>query len=150
MERLSDERKNELAVYWSKYKHQVEQQYGYDLIKEGLTLRHRCQTDGFWLAKDVLGYRYFSKCHEELFSTPEREGFFVLKDPGAKDFKTFADADKGLHDRLLFLSRGGFKSTADIVDCIQWILCFPNIRINIMTGTVSLAEEFTGIIKGHF
>ena len=150
MERLSDERKNELAVYWSKYKHQVEQQYGYDLIKEGLTLRHRCQTDGFWLAKEILGYRQFGECHRELFSTPEKDGFFVLKDPGAKDFKTFADADKGLHDRLLFLPRGGFKSTADIVHCIQWILCFPNIRINIMTGTVSLAEEFTGIIKGHF
>ena len=149
MERLADERKNELAVYWSKYKHQVEQQYGYDLIKEGLTLRHRCQTDGFWLAKEILGYRYFSKCHEELFSTPEQEGFFTLKDP-SKSFKEWADADKGLHDRLLFLPRGGFKSTADIVDVIQYFLCWSSIRVNIMTGTVSLAEEFTGVIKGHF
>ena len=149
MERLSDERKNELAVYWSKYKHQVEQQYGYDLIKEGLGLRYRCQTDGFFLAREILGYRYFSKCHEELFSTPEREGFFLLKDP-SKSFKDFAEADKGLHDRLLFLPRGGFKSTADIVDSIQIFITWPSIRISIMTGTVSLAEEFTGIIKGHF
>ena len=151
MERLSDERKNELAVYWSKYKHQVEQQYGYDLIKEGLTLRHRCQTDGFWFAREILGYRAFGECHKELFSSPEHpDNFFVLKDPSAKSFKDFAEADKGLHDRLLFLPRGGFKSTADICDCIQYFLCWPSIRISIMTGTVSLAEEFTGIIKGHF
>src|SRR4029077_13986256 len=116
----------------------------------GLRLRHRCQTDGFWLAKEVLGYRYFSKCHEELFSTPEKDGFFVLKNPSCASFKYFAEADNGLHDRLLFLSRGGFKSTADIVDVIQYFLCWASIRINIMTGTVSLAEEFTGIIKGHF
>ena len=150
MEKLTDARKDELAALWNKYRYQVETEYGYDLIKDGLTLRYRCQTDGFWLAKDILGYRYFSDCHRELFSTPDKEGFFVAKDPSIKSFKTFAEADKGLHDRLLFLSRGGFKSTADIVDSIQFILCWENLRINIMTGTANLAEEFTGIIKGHF
>ena len=150
MEKLTDARKDNLAELWNKYRYQVETEYGYDLIKDGLTLRYRCQTDGFWLAKDILGYRYFSTCHEELFSTPEKEGFFVLKDPSVKSFKQFAESDKGLHDRLLFLSRGGFKSTADIVDVIQYVLCWNSIRINIMTGTANLAEEFTGIVKGHF
>jgi phage terminase large subunit-like protein len=148
---LSPEAKDNLARYWSRYQHQIQQQYGYDLIKEGLALRYRCQTDGFWLAREVLGYRAFGECHKELFSSPEEpNNFFVLKNPSAKSFKDFAESDKGLHDRLLFLPRGGFKSTADIVDVIQWLLCFTSIRINIMTGTVSLAEEFTGIIKGHF
>ena len=150
MQKLTDKQKQDLASYWQKYQHQVQAEYGYDLKQQGLGMRHRCQTDGFWLAKEILGYRAFGECHRELFSTPEKEGFFVLKNPAAKSFKDFAEADTGLHDRLLFLPRGGFKSTADIVDCIQWILCFPSIRINIMTGTVSLAEEFTGVIKGHF
>jgi phage terminase large subunit-like protein len=149
MQSLTDKQKDDLALYWTKYRYQVQAEYGYDLIKDGLALRHRCQTDGFWLAKEILGYRYFSKCHEELFSTHEREGFFLLKDP-SKSFKEFAEADKGLHDRLLFLPRGGFKSTADIVDCIQYLITWPSIRISIMTGTIPLAEEFTGIIKGHF
>lgn len=134
-----------LAPVWSKYATRVKEEYGYDLSKEGLALRNRVQTDGLWLAKDILDYKYFSDCHRELFTN-----FFVVKDPSAKDFKTFAEADTETHDRLLMLCRGGFKSTADIVDCIQWILCFPDIRINIMTGTGPLAEEFTGLIKGHF
>lgn len=150
MQQLSAQLKDALAAHWSKHRQAVLDQYGYDLIKEGLTLRHRCQTDGYWLAKDILNYGDFGKCHEELFSAPGREGFFVLKDPSFKDFKTFALQDKGLHDRMLMLPRGGFKSTADIVDSIQWLLCFPNIRINIMCGTANLAEEFTEVIKGHF
>jgi len=150
MQALTDKQKDDLALYWTKYRYQVQAEYGHDLIKDGLALRHRCQTDGYWLAREILGYRQFADCHRELFSTPEKEGFFVLKDPSAKSFKVFAEFDKGLHDRLLFLPRGGFKSTADIVDCVQWVLCWPSIRINIMTGTVSLAEEFTGVIKGHF
>src|SRR5580704_16707178 len=113
MEQLTEARKDDLAALWTKYRSLVLEQYGYDLIKDGLSLRYRCQTDGFWLAREILGYRYFAECHRELFSTPEKEGFFVLKDPSAKSFKDFAEADKGLHDRLLFLSRGGFKSTAD-------------------------------------
>ena len=149
MQKLTDKQKDDLAAYWDRYRYQVQAEYGFDLIADGLALRHRAQTDGFWLAKEVLGYRYFSECHRELFSTPEVEGFFLAKDP-SKSFKEFAEADKGLHDRLLFLPRGGFKSTADICDCIQYFLCWPSIRISIMTGTVSLAEEFTGIIKGHF
>lgn len=149
-EKLTPARRQDLEALWTKYRQLVLDQYGFDLIKDGLTLRFRCQTDGFWLAKEVLGYRYFSECHEELFSAPGKDGFFALKNPSAKSFKDFADSDTDLHDRLLFLSRGGFKSTADICDCLQWIICFPNIRINIMTATVPLAEEFTGLIKGHF
>lgn len=134
-----------LAPHWTKYKSHVKDQYGFDLGEEGLELRHKFQTDGFWAAKTALGYAYFSDCHKELFTD-----FFVVKNPEIKDFKTFAEADEGLHDRLLMLCRGGFKSTADIVDCMQWITTWPAIRINIMTGTTSLAEEFAGIIKGHF
>jgi len=144
-ERLTKDFKEKLlAPWWGRCAAQVKEQYGYDLSKEGLELRHRAQTDGFWLAKEVLGYQYFSDCHKEIFTD-----FFVKKDPAAVDFKAFAEADEGLHDRLLMLCRGGFKSTADIVDCIQWFSCFPDIRINIMTGTSPLAEEFTGLIKGH-
>jgi phage terminase large subunit-like protein len=151
VEKLTEARKDDLAALWTKYRQVVLDQYGYDLIKDGLTLRYRCQTDGFWFAREVLGYRYFADCHKELFSSPDQpNNFFVLKDPSAKSFKDFAEADKELHDRLLFLSRGGFKSTADIVDTIQYVICWPSIRVNIMTGTVDLAAEFTGIIKGHF
>lgn len=145
-ERLSKEFKEKvLAPHWTKHASQIKKEYEFDLAEQGLELRHKFQTDGFWAAKVGLGYTYFSECHKELFTD-----FFVRKDPAAKDFKTFAEADTDLHDRLLMLCRGGFKSTADIVDCIQWVLAFPAIRLNILTGTTSLSEEFTGIIRGHF
>jgi phage terminase large subunit-like protein len=150
MQQLTDKHKDALAAHWGKFRAQILEEYGFDLIKDGLALRHRAQTDGFWLAKEVLGYTQFSDCHQELFSTPEKEGFFTLKDPSYPTFKEFAEADKGLHDRLVFLCRGGFKSTADIVDTIQYFLAWPSIRVNVMTGTASLSEEFTGVIKGHF
>jgi phage terminase large subunit-like protein len=118
------------------------EQYGLK-EEEGWKLRRLCMIDGFFLAK-LFGYAEFDECHREVFD------FFVKKDPDAPDFKTFAENYTGSHDDLLMLCRGGFKSTADIVDTAQWIITFPDIRINIMTGTTSLAEEFVGLIKGHF
>jgi phage terminase large subunit-like protein len=111
--------------------------------EEGWKLRRACMVDGFFLAK-LLGYAEFSDCHREVFD------FFVRKDPDAVDFKSFAEAYAGSKDDLLMLCRGGFKSTADIVDTVQWVIAFPDIRVNIMTGTTSLAGEFVELIKGHF
>lgn len=119
------------------------QRYGLK-AEDGWKLRRKAQTDGYWFAKELLGYKEFSECHKEVFD------FFVQKDPDAEDFKSFAEQYSGSHDDLLMLCRGGFKSTADIVDAIQWIITFPDIRINIMTGTGPLAEEFVGLLKGHF
>jgi len=111
---------------------------------KGWALRRKCQKDGFFLST-ILQYPDFVKTtHQEVFD------FFVQKDPDAKDFKTFAESVPGNHDDLLMLCRGGFKSTADIVDTIQWIICFPDVRINIMTGTQPLAIEFIDLIKDHF
>lgn len=145
-ERLSQEFKQKiLAPHWTKHSAQVKEQYGYDLAEEGLELRHRVQTDGWWAGKNILGYTEFADCHKELFKE-----FYITKDPGASNFRAFAEADQGLHDRLLFLSRGAFKSRTDIVDCIQWFLCFTSIRISILTGTSLLAKEFVDEIKGRF
>src|ERR1700675_2088734 len=115
-ERLTKDFKEKLLTpWWGRYAAQIKEQYGFDLATEGLELRHRAQTDGFWLAKEVLGYEYFSDCHKEIFTN-----FFVTKDPAAVDFKTFAESDPGTHDRLLMLCRGGFKSSADLAGHIQW------------------------------
>ena len=51
---------------------------------------------------------------------------------------------------MLLWPRGGAKSTFDHVDTIQWILCFPAIRILYLTAEKSLAEGFLSEIKGHF
>lgn len=114
-------------------------------LDEGLRLRRLARQDLWFLATDLLGYNKFvERVHREVFD------HFVQKDADAPDFETFARAYHGLHDRLLMLPRGGFKSTADIVDKVQWIICFPDIRINILTDRLELSQEFVGGIKGHF
>ena len=127
MQKLSPDLKQVLELHWNKYRTPVKEQYGYDLLTEGPSLRHKCQTDGYWLAKEILGYQYFSNCHEELFSSPGKPGFFVLKSPSFKSFKDFAEADTDSHDRLLFLPRGGFKAL-DLDTEIPTPLGFSTIR----------------------
>ena len=78
--------------------------------------------------------------------------FFVRKDPTKKTFKEFASKDNyhEQKERLLLVPRGGFKSSMNMADCVQWIICFPEVTILILTGVLDLAKDFVGEIKGHF
>ncbi len=114
-------------------------------LEQGLKLRRAARTDLFFLAKDLLGYDKLTEhAHREVTE------HFVVKDPDAEDFEAFARNYYGLHDRLLMLCRGGFKSTCDIADKVQWIIVFPDIRINILTDRLELSQEFVAGIVGHF
>jgi hypothetical protein len=120
----------------------------------GEEVRHRCQTDLMWMA------RYFTWCSnpasdngirpfeenifDEEFYGPYTK-LFPKKDPSKpinkqSDVKTF----------LLLWPRGGAKSTFDHVDTVQWILCFPHVRILYLTAEKDLAVGFVGEVKGHF
>lgn len=127
-----------------------------DLIKRA---RFLAQTNLFFLCK-LLGYKDMSadqyiwkdgvvhNTHEEICND-----FFVRKDPTVLKFKTFANeydtaADK--KQRLLLVPRGGFKSTMNMVDCVQWALCFPEVTILVLSGVLKLANSFVGEIKKHF
>ena len=78
----------------------------------------------------------------------------MRKDPA--NFSTFeafaldADAKKQYKERLLLVPRGGFKSSINMADCVQWILCFPEVTIGILTGKLELAADFVGEVKAHF
>jgi phage terminase large subunit-like protein len=76
--------------------------------------------------------------------------FFVRKDPTIKTFKKFASQYVGNKQRLLLVPRGGYKSSMDMADCVQWIICFPEVTILVLTGVLRLANDFVGEIKGHF
>lgn len=82
--------------------------------------------------------------------TPESHGpildFFVTKD----DTKPIRDQDPTYKERLLLWPRGGMKSTIDVVDSVQWIINFPEIRILYLTGDDDLAQGFVKETKGHF
>lgn len=76
--------------------------------------------------------------------------FFVQKDPTFATFEKFANQYTDLKDRMLLVPRGGFKSSIDIADCVQWAICFPAVTIMILTGVFSLAGDFVGELRGHF
>ena len=120
----------------------------------GKEVRRRCQTDLFWMA------RYFTwetNPFSENGSKPISENkieedphlifadLFIKKDPS----KSIPQQSE-VKTRLLLWPRGGMKSTIDHVDTVQWILCFPSIRILYMTATVDLADKFVGEVVGHF
>lgn len=103
-------------------------------------LRHRARTDLFWLAKEVLGYPdLVERVHKPVCD------FFVHKDCT----KSIGEQDT-IKERQLLDPRGHFKTTLNIADCVQWILNFPNIRINIMSGSEKLALRMLFECKEHF
>ena len=122
--------------------------------------RFMAQTNLFFLCKLLEIYKDMSAApytwidgtqhntHEEICND-----FFVRKDPTQPNFKTFANeyntaVDK--KERLLLVPRGGFKSTMNMADSVQWALCFPEVTILVLSGVLSLANKFVGEIKGHF
>lgn len=127
--------------------------------------RFMAQTNLFFLCR-ILGYANVTTYEYNWFN-PQTKGwelhntheevcneFFVQKDPA--NFVTFqafaldADAKKQFKERLLLVPRGGFKSSINMADCVQWILCFPEVTIGILTGKLGLAEDFVGEVKAHF
>jgi predicted phage terminase large subunit-like protein len=71
--------------------------------------------------------------------------FFVQKDPE----RPIAEQDKQ-KQRLYLDPRNHFKTTIDIVDCVQWVLCFPDVRILIASGTRDNAMKMCRAVKAHF
>jgi hypothetical protein len=135
--------------------------YGLDDAKSILRYRFMAQTNLFFLCKLLEKYKDVSSreyiwtdgkihnTHEEICNS-----FFVRKVPTFASFKEFAvdyennKVDK--RERLLLVPRGGYKSSIDMADCVQWITSFPEVTIMILTGRFDLANDFVKEIKGHF
>lgn len=125
---------------------------GLEKVPLSQEVRRRSRSDLFWLV------RYFlwgtnpagadKPISENKISREEYQivcDFFVKKNSN----KTIAEQDE-YKNRLLLWPRGGFKSTIDVCDAVQWILNFPDIRILFLTGVDDLAIGFVDELKGHF
>lgn len=131
--------------------------YGLDNIDLIHRYRFMAQTNLFFMCKflekyaDVTALEYLwtdgktHNTHEEICNE-----FFVRKDPTVPYFKEFATGYIDKKERLLLVPRGGYKSSMDMADCVQWITCFPEVTIMILTGRFDLANDFVKEIKGHF
>jgi len=76
---------------------------------------------------------------------PICDDFFVRKDPDKK----IGELDV-IKMRLWLDPRNHFKTTIDICDIVQWILCYPNVRILIASGTRDNAIKMMAAVKAHF
>ena len=139
-------------------KEKVIKSWNKKLAKEGIV------TTAEEAFNDLLKYRFLSQtnlfflCHLlELYNnttinTHEEicNSFFVQKDPTFITFDHFADQYTDLKQLMLLVPRGGFKSSLNMADSVQWIICFPAITIAILTGVLQLAKDFVGEVKQHF
>src|SRR6266702_4737543 len=131
-------------------------------LKNVIRCRFMAQTNLFALCKLLDKYKDVS-LNTYLWPNPETgkweehntheeicNGFFVRKDPTIKSFKQFALDFSGYKERLLLVPRGGFKSSIDMADCVQWVICFPEVTMLILTGVLNLAKDFVQEVKDHF
>lgn len=101
-------------------------------------IRDQCKTDPFVLSK-VLGYDFQEDVHQELFDT------LLAFKPGTilRDLS----ADK---NRLILWPRGHFKTSAVVLNAVQCILNYPDVRILLMQGNLRLTRLWLKEIKSHF
>ena len=83
----------------------------------------------------------------EAIHRPICDFHFIRKNPALQ----IADQDTVDRKQRLYLDpRNHFKTTIDICDCVQWILCFPDVRILIASGTRDNAIKMLSAVKAHF
>ena len=153
-ERLPEEQKKQINSSWVKM-----------LITEGDLVSSPSEEDKPKIRKELIETRFLAQtnlfflCHllerysDTTLNTHEDicNDFFVQKDPVYHTLESFAnDYDQNRKRRLLLVPRNGFKSSMDMADCVQYTICYPEVTILVMTGTLPLATEFVGEIREHF
>ena len=107
--------------------------------QQKLEARSRAKRDKFYLANEVLGFDFQPETHAELF------GCFVQWKPD-KNW----DSQSDVKDRMILWSRGHYKTTAVVVEVIQAILNFPNVRVLLMQGSLPVTRTLLKQIAAHF
>jgi len=99
-----------------------------------------CKINGLFLAREILDKDMTWYTHCRILND-----FFVVKDPWTE----ITELDKR-KNRLLLAPRGSYKSSCDIVDVTQLVICYPSVRVLLLTATIQLAKSFVGEIKNFF
>jgi hypothetical protein len=92
--------------------------------------RYRALTDHLYLSREVMGMDFQEIPHKWLFQV------MLKKSPGTPLY----DLDLKKKKRMILWSRGLFKTSGVIVEIIQLILNYPNIRICFLSGSDGLAR----------
>ena len=107
--------------------------------RELVAQRERARTDKMFLA-GVLGYDFQPDVHADLFEQ------YIKFDRT----KTFMFDQSPCRDRLTLWPRGHYKSSSIIVEIVQMILNFPDVRVMIMQGTKAKSKALVKEVRSHF
>jgi hypothetical protein len=127
-------------------------------FKEWLDYRDKGRHDLFWLS-GLLDKRLFHKTHHmvcDMFVRKDFTGKFYqgfdrhTVSDAIRDQKRFAADGTPTRTAMIFAPRGGWKSTIDGIDAVQWMLNAPDIRIMIITAFRNLSRQFLKEIKTYF
>lgn len=103
-------------------------------------LRHKCQTDLYFLCREIIGYRdMVPHVHGKICDT------YLKLDPS----KSILEQSE-TKTRMVLAPRGVFKTSIDIGFIVQLVITFPDIRILLLTGRQDLAWRMVREIKQIF
>lgn len=109
--------------------------------------KRKCQTDLAFLSNCVLRSRRQPPLKPEVHGRIIEQ--FVKKNPDL-DIVTQLDQVASYKERVILASRGMLKSTLGANDLTQWVLCYPNIRILILSGIQDKAETILSAARRPF
>lgn len=127
--------------------------------KRWFAMRYRCLKDHLYLSGfteavkagdehlpadyvPIMGMDFQADPHSQLFAQ------FIQKRPG--EGLVLSDLDTQTKKRMILWPRGLFKTSAIVVEIVQTILNYPNVRICFLTGGDNLAKRQLIRIKKVF
>ena len=128
-------------------------------FEQWLGLRDVARKSLYWLGKKVFKKDLEPRTHsivcdqfvQKRFDGVYHDGYTLGEVHKAIDRQERYDEHGNPTKEMLLLDpRGFFKTTLDGIDCVQWLLNVPDIRIMILTAEYSLAVSFMLEIKGYF
>src|SRR5260370_1570638 len=119
-------------------------------FEEFFSIRHTCKTDCFLLGRDVLE-KDFAECHRVW------SDYFPRFNPDSlpanytqKQAIKWLNEQSELKNFLLLPSLSSFKSSWSHLCPLTLILCFPDVRVLLVSETKPLSKDFIGVIRSYF
>jgi phage terminase large subunit-like protein len=126
-------------------------------FRDWLDERDRARKDLYWLGKTCIGTPesgsgFVEHVHREMCEMFVQKNFDGVYHEGwtLDEARAHFNTLKREKEALILTPTGSFKSTVDKIDCVQWMLNFPDVRIFIITGSGALSRKFLKEVKGFF
>ena len=124
-----------------------------------LDLRDKARKDLLWLGR-LLGKGLFHSVHQYICDQFVQKNFDGLYFPNfniddfhdalKEQIRFSNDGSTRCKELVLLESRGGYKSTINGIDAIQWLINAPDIRIMFIPAFRHLAKKLAREIKSYF